>query len=134
MSESGDELPAYSTLHSLQTTLDEKSKAEAEDGEDVLHFLDHDQDTIPSLSLRYGVPIIALRKANNITSDNLLLARRTVVIPSKYYKGGVSLNPRPIGGEEEEIRKSKVRKWMVACKVSECVSIPVACMAYRLHE
>lgn len=92
--------------------------------EDVLHFLDHTQDTLYSLSLRYGVPIDALRKANNITSDHLLLARRTILIPGEYYKAGVSLNPRPIEGEEEEIRKSKVRKWMVACKVSEYVDLP----------
>ena len=26
-----------------------------------------------------------------------------------------------MGGEEEEIRKAKVRRWMVACKVSELV-------------
>lgn len=114
---SDEELPAYSTLNSLQTPPEEKSKETPH--EDVLHFLDHTQDTLYSLSLRYGVPIDALRKANNITSGHLLLARRTALIPGEYYKAGVSLNPRPIEGEEEEIRKSKVRKWMVACKVSE---------------
>lgn len=42
-----------------------------------------------------------------------------MVIPGEYYKGGVSLSPRPIEGEEEEARKSKIRRWMVACKVHE---------------
>ncbi|KAI4869500.1 hypothetical protein F4820DRAFT_406802 [Hypoxylon rubiginosum] len=100
--------------------LDEKSvPLDEEPAEDTLHFLDHAHDTITSLSLRYGVPAAALRRANNITSDHLILGRRTVVIPGQYYKGGVSLSPRPIEGEEEEARKSKIRRWMVACKVHE---------------
>lgn len=40
-------------------------------------------------------------------------------IPGQYYRGGVSLSPRPIEGEEEESRKAKIRRWMVACKVHE---------------
>jgi len=42
-----------------------------------------------------------------------------LVIPGEFYKGGVSLSPRPVEGEEEERRKSIVRRWMVACKVSD---------------
>ncbi|KAI1124352.1 hypothetical protein F5Y10DRAFT_280249 [Nemania abortiva] len=87
--------------------------------EDVLHFLDHTYDSINSLSLRYGVPASELRRANNIASDHLIAGRRTVIIPGQYYKGGVSLSPRPIEGEEEEKRKAKIRRWMVACKVHE---------------
>lgn len=87
--------------------------------EDVLHFLDPFHDTISSLSLRYGVPQDALRNKNGLFADNLLAARRTILIPGEYYKGGISLSPRPIDGEDEEIRKAKVRRWMVACKVAE---------------
>ncbi|KAI0486623.1 hypothetical protein F4859DRAFT_466299 [Xylaria cf. heliscus] len=87
--------------------------------EDTLHFLNHAHDSIHSLSLRYGVPAFALRRANNISSDHLIMGRRTVIIPGQYYKGGVSLSPRPIEGEEEEKRKAKIRRWMVACKVHE---------------
>lgn len=29
------------------------------------------------------------------------------------------MSPRPIEGEEEEKRKAKIRRWMVACKVHE---------------
>lgn len=87
--------------------------------EDVLHFLHHPDDTISSLSLRYGVPANSLRRANNLHADHLLLARRTIIIPGQYYKGGVSLSPRPVEGEEEELRKAKIRRWMVACKVHE---------------
>lgn len=87
--------------------------------EDTLHFLNHNHDTITSLALRYGVPAAALRRANNINSDHLLLGRRTVIIPGEFYKGGVSLSPRPIEGEEEELRKGKIRRFMVSCKVSE---------------
>lgn len=85
--------------------------------------MDHQNDTLPGLSLRYGVPLAALRRVNGITSDHLLLARRTILIPGEFYKGGVSLSPRPVEGEEEEMRKGKVRRFMVATKVSEYVAL-----------
>ncbi|KAI0099637.1 hypothetical protein GGR51DRAFT_392726 [Nemania sp. FL0031] len=101
-------------------SLNEKSAPQDDEPvEDVLHFLNHAHDSINSLSLRYGVPASALRRANNISSDHLIMGRRTVIIPGQYYKGGVSLSPRPIEGEEEEMRKAKIRRWMVACKVHE---------------
>ncbi|KAL2879728.1 hypothetical protein SGCOL_005059, partial [Colletotrichum sp. CLE4] len=87
--------------------------------EDTLHFLNHDTDTITSLSLRYGVPAAVLRRANNITSDHLLHGRRTVLVPGAYYAAGVSLSPRPVEGEEEELRKSRIRRFMTGCKVSD---------------
>lgn len=90
-----------------------------EDAPDILHFLDHRHDSISSLSLRYGVPASVLRRSNNINSDHLLLGRRTVLIPGEYYKGGVSLSPRPVEGEEEEMRKGKIRRFMTSCKVSD---------------
>ncbi|KAI1405831.1 hypothetical protein F4819DRAFT_482281 [Hypoxylon fuscum] len=115
--------PPYYTPSATEKSLgklDEKSiPLDEEPAEDTLHFLNHAHDSVTSLSLRYGVPASALRRANNIASDHLLLGRRTVVIPGEYYKGGVSLSPRPIEGEEEEARKSKIRRWMVACKVHE---------------
>lgn len=85
--------------------------------EDTLHFLNHDCDTIASLSLRYSVPSPALRRAN-ITSDHLLHGRKTILIPGEYYRGGVSLSPRPVEGEEE-LRKAKIRRFMTSCKVSD---------------
>ncbi|PBP24359.1 thiamine biosynthetic bifunctional enzyme [Diplocarpon rosae] len=114
-----DVLPTYSSLTEQRPAILEKASPGAAPAEDVLHFLDHENDSFTSLSFRYGIPIPALRKANNITSDHLLLARRTILIPGEFYKGGVSLSPRPIEGEEEERRKGLVRRWMVACKVSE---------------
>jgi hypothetical protein len=114
-----DELPPYSA-HSTLHTPAEKSKAGlAESAPDVLHFVDPNNDTISSISLRYGVPTEALRRTNGLFADHLLAARRTILIPGEYYKGGVSLSPRPLEGEEEEIRKGKVRKFMVGCKVAE---------------
>lgn len=109
-----DDLPSYTDSQS-------PPPEKAQPAEDVLHFLDHEKDTLAGLSLRYGVPLEALRKANKISADNLLLARRTILIPGEFYKGGVSLSPRPVEGEEEEKRKSKIRQFMVACKVSEYV-------------
>lgn len=100
------------------------SEKSAESAQDVLHFVDAANDTVQSLSLRYGVPAGALRRTNGLYADHLMAARRTVLIPGEFYKGGVSLNPRPMEGEEEELRKKKIRKWMVACKVAEYVCLP----------
>ncbi|OHF02664.1 hypothetical protein CORC01_02060 [Colletotrichum orchidophilum] len=117
--------PPYSyssTDAGADASLDEKSASSpstATPPEDTLHFLNHDHDTIASLSLRYGVPAAVLRRANNITSDHLLQGRRTVLIPGEYYAAGVSLSPRPIEGEEEELRKSRIRRFMTGCKVSD---------------
>jgi len=113
-----DELPPYSAGNALQPP-SEKSRTDAEDAPDVLHFVDQNNDSILSLSLRYGVPADALRRTNNLYADHLLAARRTVLIPGEFYKGGVSLSPRPLEGEEEEIKKTKLRKFMVKCKVAE---------------
>ncbi|KAK5164462.1 uncharacterized protein LTR77_009668 [Saxophila tyrrhenica] len=109
-----DELPAYSQHEPVRTT----EKESEQPAQDVLHFVTPD-DSIQSLSLAYGVPANVLRKTNNVYQDNLLQGRRTVLIPGEYYKGGVSLSPRPIEGEEEEMKKQKLRRWMVGCKVAE---------------
>ena len=87
--------------------------------EDVLHFVCPKQDTVSSLSLRYGVPIWAFRSKNNLYTDHLLAARRAVLIPGDFYKGGVSLSPRPPDGEEEERRKTSLRRFMTTCKVHD---------------
>ncbi|KAK8211016.1 hypothetical protein HDK77DRAFT_249901 [Phyllosticta capitalensis] len=108
--------PPYSPSDYMDPPQDKPGEDHAPD---VLHFVDPDKDTIASLSLAYGVPVDALRKTNNIFADHLLVGRRTILIPGKYYRGGVSLSPRPVEGEEEEARKAKVRRWMVACKVAE---------------
>ncbi|KAF2466400.1 uncharacterized protein BDR25DRAFT_268920 [Lindgomyces ingoldianus] len=117
--EANDELPPYSTNNPLQTQPEKPKGQDEEQAPDVLHFVDPNNDSIASLSLRYGVPAGALRGTNGLYADHLLAARRTLLIPGEYYKGGVSLSPRPLEGEEEEIRKGKVRKWMVACKVPD---------------
>ncbi|KAM3070246.1 hypothetical protein ACMFMG_010083 [Clarireedia jacksonii] len=117
---SEDALPSYASLSSSShdPAVNEKSQ-QHEQAEDVLHFVDHARDSMQALSLRYDVPIDVLRKKNGITVDHLLLARRTVLIPGEWYKGGVSLSPRPLEGEEEERKKSIVRRFMVGCKVPE---------------
>lgn len=110
-----DELPSYSAEYSVPAP---PEKPKDEPAPDVLHFVNPD-DTMQSLGLAYGVPLDILRKTNSLYSDHLLQARRTILIPGEYYKGGVSLSPRPAEGEEEELRKQKVRRWMVAVKVAE---------------
>lgn len=113
----GDELPPYSAQNALQSSPEKASSTD--NAPDVLHFVDQNNDSITSLSLAYGVPPDALRRTNKMFADHLLAARRTVLIPGEYYKGGVSLSPRPLEGEEEEIKKTKLRKFMVGCKVAE---------------
>ncbi|KAF4548655.1 Hypothetical protein D9617_26g078680 [Elsinoe fawcettii] len=110
-----DELPAYSAHTPKQTAPEKGADTPAED---VLHFVTPD-DSLQSLSLAYGVPINALRKTNNIFADHLLKGRKTVLIPGEYYKGGVSLSPQPLDDPEEELRKSKIRRWMIACKCAD---------------
>lgn len=118
----GDVLPAYS-IDDYQRNITGKIAAHAESHPgDVLHFVDPSHDSILSLSLRYGVPSQALRRVNGLYADHLLAARRTILIPGEFYKGGVSLSPTPVDGEEEDIRKVKIRRWMVACKVAEWVA------------
>lgn len=113
-----DELPPYSA-HNTLAPPPEKSKADTENSPDVLHFVDQSNDSVRSLSLRYRVPADALRRTNNLFADHLLAARRTILIPGEHYKGAVSLSPRPLEGEEEEMKKTKLRKFMVGCKVPE---------------
>jgi LysM repeat protein len=116
--------PPYAAAPSSQAPVDDEkaalAQAEAEKpADDTLHFLNHDHDSIASLSLRYGVPAAALRRANNINSDHLLLGRKTILIPGEFYKEGVSLSPQPIDGEEEELRKGKIRRFMTSCKIHD---------------
>ncbi|KAL8936246.1 MAG: hypothetical protein Q9211_004276 [Gyalolechia sp. 1 TL-2023] len=113
-----EELPAYSTLDVPNDTT-QKTGQNEHAADDVLHFVNPAHDTVSSLALRYAVPSYTIRKKNNLYADHLLAARKAILIPGEYYKGGISLSPQPIDGEEEEIRKSKIRRWMVACKVSD---------------
>ncbi|PQE13144.1 thiamine biosynthetic bifunctional enzyme protein [Rutstroemia sp. NJR-2017a BBW] len=112
--EEQDALPPYASISppSNTATKTNEKTPHHEPAQDVLHFIDHARDTMQSLSLRYGVPIDVLRRKNGVTADHLLLARRTVLIPGEWYKGGVSLSPRPVEGEEEERKKSIVRRFM----------------------
>lgn len=112
--------PSYSSLTApINPPSDSKDASSSSDAApDVLHFL-HPTDTINSLSLAYNTPAWALRRTNGLFADHLLAARRTILIPGEFYKGGVSLSSRPVEGEEEEVRRGKVRRWMVACKVAE---------------
>jgi len=112
-----EELPAYHSIHN-PSRAPPSEKDVSQPAPDVLHFL-KPEDTLLSLSLAYHVPIDALRRTNNVFADHLIQGRRTLLIPGEYYKGGVSLSPRPVEGEEEETKKSKLRRWMVTCKVAE---------------
>ena len=118
LSGDAEEPPAYSARDEQPN--DAKNDQDMDpSADDVLHFLNPAHDTISSLALRYAVPANALRKKNNLFADHLLAARKAILIPGEFYKGGVSLSPQPIDGEEEELRKSKIRRWMVTCKISE---------------
>lgn len=103
----------------LLTEQPAREEKPSKDSPDVLHFVDPSIDSIGILSVRYGVPAGALRRTNALFSDHLLAARRTILIPGEYYKGGVSLSPRPKDGEDEEIRKGKIRRFQTTTKCAE---------------
>ena len=109
--------PAYDTIASSSFTVGSVSSPvrPPEHTEDTVHFLSS-EDSIHSLSLAYEVPQNVLRKHNALYSDSLLIARKFVLIPRAYYTGPpLSTPPDP----EEEERKNKVRRWMVATKCAE---------------
>ncbi|KAL1905142.1 hypothetical protein Sste5344_009088 [Sporothrix stenoceras] len=114
-----DEAPppyAPSTAAQTQTPTETSS---SEKGVPILHYLDHDRDSIASLSLRYNVPADLLRQANRLTADHLLQARRVIQIPSLSGTTVASLSPQPVEREAEARRKAAIRRFMVACKVSD---------------
>ncbi|KAL6252762.1 hypothetical protein RBB50_000481 [Rhinocladiella similis] len=83
------------------------------DTEDTIHHVNGLDDTLASLSVAYNVPVPVLRQHNNLYSDTLLAARKWVLIPRSHYAGpALSTPPDP----EEEERKTKLRRWMVATK------------------
>ena len=114
-----DEPPPYSAHRSLRQSVEKPRGTAIDQLPGVLHFVDPYNDSITSLALRYGVPAGVLRATNGLYADHLLAARRTILIPKEYYKGGTSLSPHPLEGEEEAIRKVKIRKFMVGSKVAE---------------
>lgn len=110
--------PAYDEhVNTGQSALAEPKNCQV--AEDVLHFVNPDHDSISSLSLKYRVPVDVLKRKNDIFADHLLAARRCILIPGEYYGAGVSFSPQPIDGEEEDLKKGKIRRWMMACKVAE---------------
>ena len=110
--------PTYDEhVNSRQSALADPKNCQA--AEDVLHFVNPEYDSIASLSLKYGVPADVLKRKNDIFADHLLTARRCILIPGEYYSAGISFSPQPVEGEEEDLKKGKIRKWMMACKVAE---------------
>ena len=107
----GEDLPpSYASVSALST-----NGSSPPETEDVVHFLNA-EDTMPSLSLAYKVPLPVLRAHNNVYSDQLLAARKWVLIPKSHYTGPpLSSPPDP----EEEERKNKLRRWMVATKCAD---------------
>ncbi|ETI23873.1 hypothetical protein G647_05680 [Cladophialophora carrionii CBS 160.54] len=93
----------------------EQSTEPPADTEDTVHFVGSD-DSLPALSLAYAVPIPILRRHNHLYSDQLLQARKWVLIPRSHYNGPpLSTPPDPV----EEERKIKLRRWMVATKCAD---------------
>ena len=86
--------------------------------QDTIHYL-HSSDTIPSLSLRYTTPAHILRAHNNLAIDSLLLAREFIVIPVSHYPSGISASPHPLESEEEQRRRSQIRRFMTRTKCVE---------------
>ncbi|KAK3399095.1 hypothetical protein B0T20DRAFT_392116 [Sordaria brevicollis] len=129
---SSESPPPYSTLppSSSQPPAEQKK----EKIPDTIHHL-LPSDTLPSLSLRYSIPLPILLSHNNLplfslstssspfhsSSSALLFARgrRTISIPGEYNPSGISLSPNPVESDEEIERKRKIRKWMMTTKVAD---------------
>jgi LysM repeat protein len=119
----GDDLPpAYSSVPAPSTI-----GSKPPETDDVVHYLDPD-DSISSLSLSYQVPVPVLRAHNGVYSDKLLAARKWVLIPRSHYQG-LPLSTPPDAEEEE--RKNKLRRWMVATK---CPDYDVATLYLKGNE
>jgi hypothetical protein len=103
--------PAYAAAGTVQAS------STREQQEDTIHHL-HASDTLPALSLAYKVPAPVLRTHNNLFSDSLLAARRTLNIPRSHYSGP-SLSAHPVEDPEEVERKRKLRAFMVGAKCHE---------------
>lgn len=113
-----DQPPAYDSITSRDPASGRVSSTHSQppqDTRDTIHFLSGD-DTLHSLSLAYRVPLPVLRQHNNLFSDSLLAARKFVLIPHTHYNGPSLSNPPD---PEEEERKRKLRRWMVATKCAD---------------
>lgn len=114
--------PPYDSLP-RRLSASNPSAAPPADTPDTVHHLSP-TDTLQSLSLAYSVPLPILRQHNNFPTsggaDYLVAARKFLLIPASHYTGpSLSTPPDP----EEEERKNKVRRWMMATK---CVDYSVA--------
>lgn len=106
--------PSYDELTTLRRVSDQGT-APPSDTEDTVHFVDS-EDSLQSISLAYKVPVTVLRRNNNLYSDQLVVARKWILIPKTHYTGPpLSSPPDP----EEEERKTKLRRWMVATKCAD---------------
>ena len=107
---SDDEPPSYSSLVRMA-----ENAPQPPETEDVIHFL-NSEDNVSSISVAYRVPIPVLRQHNRLNENNLLAARKWILIPRSHYQGPpLSTPPDP----EEEERKNKLRRWMVASKCAD---------------
>ncbi|EPE07259.1 thiamine biosynthetic bifunctional enzyme [Ophiostoma piceae UAMH 11346] len=114
-----DAPPPYAAAAPTLTTASSPTEV-SEKSAPVLHYLDHERDSITSLSLAYGVPADIIRRANNLSADYLLQARRVIQIPvSSGSSSTVSISPHPTEDESETRRKAAVRRFMVTCKVAD---------------
>lgn len=111
--------PAYTAPHASESATVVARAGSNSTASDTVHYVDPARDSVPSLSLLYGVPAAVLKVRNGLYSDRLLAARRTVVIPKEYYRAGVSFSPQPVHGAEEEERRHKIWTLMQSCKVAE---------------
>ncbi|KIW34616.1 uncharacterized protein PV07_01386 [Cladophialophora immunda] len=95
--------------------LPEQSAGPPADTDDTVHFVGS-EDSLQSLSLAYKVPIPVLRRYNNLYSDQLLAARKWILVPKSHYTGPPLSTPPDA---EEEERKTKLRRWMIATKCAD---------------
>ncbi|KAI8591227.1 hypothetical protein BDZ88DRAFT_58524 [Geranomyces variabilis] len=128
-------LPAYddhehgdSDASALASSDDKKSRAAVSppDTTMVTHYV-LETDTLPGLSLKYNVPIDAIRRANSLFSDTTLPARSKLFIPSPSSSSS-SLSPTPPATDE---RKRLVKRFQL---VAKCIDADEAWSYMRQNE
>ncbi|KAJ3146480.1 hypothetical protein HDU89_006162 [Geranomyces variabilis] len=93
----------------------------------ITHYV-LETDTLPGLSLKYNVPIDAIRRVNSLFSDATLPARSKLLIPSPSSSSSSSLSPTPPATDE---RKRLVKRFQL---VAKCIDADEAWSYMRQNE
>jgi hypothetical protein len=114
--------PSYASVSALSA-----NSSGPPETEDVVHFLST-EDTMSSLSLAYKVPLPILRTRNKVHNDQLLAARKWILIPKSHYNGAMGK-----GASNEGQRKSWASVERCPWAKLATLKIRMDLLSYRLY-